>query len=303
LAKPDIALLLIDAGNEYQQLARQEAEAAAKKAEVPLAVRFSGIDLVAQLDDIRKLLGSPARPAAILIMAIRDRGLVRFARDAARTGVHWVFLNRSEDEIGELSREFPAVTLATVCLDEVETGRVQGRIIQALLPGGGNILLVEGTRRSLAARDRTLGLEEATAGTTLTLHQRVEAGWGEKEGYEAVRSWLNIALRANRRIDIVACHNDLLAVGAVAALRETAKTLGRPDLAHVPVVGCDGTPAGGQALVLAGTIAATVVLPRSAGPAVELVAARLAGGPPPPPLTLLHGAPFPPLEKLQPPGR
>ncbi len=78
LVQSSVALLLIDAGNDYQQLVRQDAEEAAKKAGVALSVRFTGADLVAQLDDIRKLLGSPVPPNAILIMAVRDRGLHRF---------------------------------------------------------------------------------------------------------------------------------------------------------------------------------------------------------------------------------
>jgi ABC-type sugar transport system substrate-binding protein len=299
MGRRDIAVLLVDAANEFQQLAREDAEEAAKKAGLGIEVRFSGADPIAQHGDLRALLAAPTPPAAILVMAVRDRGLDRAARDAARAGVHWVFLNRSEDDLDGLRREFPDVALATVCPDEVETGRVQGRILRTLLPSGGHVVLVEGTRRSLASRDRTAGLEESVPGTNLHL-QRVEAGWTEREGYEALRNWLQVAVRANYHVHAVVCHNDLLAAGAVRALKEVGEALGQPVLAGVPVVGCDGTPSGGQAMVRAGQLAATVVLPRSARPAVDLIAARLAGGKAPPPLTLLRGTPFPPLEELRP---
>jgi ABC-type sugar transport system substrate-binding protein len=302
LAETNLALLLVDAGNEFQQLAARDAEAAAMKARLALEVRFSGVDLAAQLEEIRRLLGLPNPPAAILVMAVRDHGLARCARDAARAGIHWVFLNRSEDELEDLRREFPNVVLATVCPDEVETGRIQGRILQTLLPSGGHVVLVEGSRRSLASHDRTAGLQEAIAGTKLGL-QRIEAGWTEQEGLDALGNWLRVAVRANYRIDAIVCHNDLLAAGALKALKEVGDALSQPGVADVPVVGCDGAPSGGQAMVRAGRLTATVVLPRSAGSAVELIAARLRGGAPPPPLTLLQASPFPALEELRPIGR
>ena len=66
----------------------------------------------------------------------------------------------------------------------------------------------------------------------------------------------------------MACHNDLLARGARRALVDVAKDLDHPELGKLPLVGCDGTPSVGQAMVKAGELAATVVLPRSSGPAV-----------------------------------
>jgi ABC-type sugar transport system substrate-binding protein len=299
MARPAIAVLLVDAANEFQQLAREDAEAAAKKAGLGIEVRFSGADPIAQHGDLRALLGSSTPPAAVLVMAVRDRGLERAAREAATVGVHWVFLNRSEDDLEGLRGEFPSVALATVCPDEVETGRIQGRLLRALLPSGGNVVYVEGSRRSLAARDRAAGVQEVLAGTSLNL-QPLEAGWTEQEGREAFRTWLNVAVKANYHVDAVAGQNDLIAAGALAALKEVGEALGQAGLARVPVVGCDGTPSGGQALVRAGKLAATVVLPRSTGPAVELIATTLRGGRLPAPLTLLHAAPFPPIEELQP---
>jgi ABC-type sugar transport system substrate-binding protein len=286
-----ISLCLVDADNEFQQLLLKDGEEAARKHGVGLDVFWSGHDLSAQLATVSRRLVTGPRPDALLVMAVRDKGLGRLVREAARTGIHWVFVNRSDDGLEELRREFPKLALSCVCADEIETGRIQGWILARLLPTGGKVLYVEGSRRSLAAKDRTTGAMEAVKGTPVEL-VTVEGGWTSKESEEAVHTWLGVAIRARVKIDLVACHTDLIAQGAIAALRRVANELGRPDLAKVRVVGCDGTPNVGQAMVADGRLAATIVLPRAVGPAVEIVAHVLRGGPRPAALVMLKGEPL-----------
>jgi ABC-type sugar transport system substrate-binding protein len=73
---------------------------------------------------------------------------------------------------------------------------------------------------------------------------------------------------------VVVSQNDAMAVGVRRAIRAH-----RPDWGEVPLAGCDGLPDGGQRLVRAGELAATIVTPTTAGPAVALVARALAGQP------------------------
>lgn len=299
MAQGRIALCLIDSENEYQQVVRQDGEAAARKAGLDLETHWSGANLSAQLGQLRQLVDSPTPPTAILVMAVRDQGLARTAGDAARKGIHWVFLNRSDDDVARLRSEHPGLAICQVYPDEVETGRVQGRLIQALLPEGGKVLQVQGSKRSLAAIDRTDGVREALAAGTYKLVD-LEAGWTEGEGYNALLGWLRVAVQANMRLDLVACHNDLLARGARRAIESVAGELSRPELNAVPIVGCDGTPSVGQAMVKDGQLAATVVLPRSSGPAVELVAKALSNQGLPPDVVTLHATPFPDPSKLSP---
>jgi ABC-type sugar transport system substrate-binding protein len=288
---PQIALCLVDPQNDFQQLLRADAEAAAREAGLAVDVSWSGHELSGQLTGIGRRLTTEPKPDAILVMAVRDRGLGRLVREAGRAGIHWLFLNRSEDELPELRREFPQLAISCVCADELETGRIQGRILSRLLPAGGRVLYVEGTRRSLAARDRSAGAAEAVQGTKIELVP-VEAGWTSQESEEAVHGWLAVALRAQRKIDLVACHTDAIALGAIAALRRMATELGRPELVKIPIVGCDGTPTLGQAMVADGRLVATIVLPRSAGPAVQVIASVLRGGSRPDAFVMLKGEPF-----------
>jgi ABC-type sugar transport system substrate-binding protein len=154
------------------------------------------------------------------------------------------------------------------------------------------VLYVQGIRRSLAARDRTAGMEEAAKGADLDVVP-LEGGWSADEAREAVPLWLGIAVSGGGRVDLVGCQNDQIALGTLEALGELARELGRPELVHVPVTGCDGTRQLGQRLVQEGRLRATVALARSSGQAVELLARAVTGGTPPPPLTLLKSLVFP----------
>jgi ABC-type sugar transport system substrate-binding protein len=127
-----VELFLVDEDNEFQQLLRDEAVTAATRTGLSLKTTFTGDDFSAQLAQLRRCAAS--KPEAILVMSVRDRGLVRVTAEAMREGVHWVFLNRTEDETDDLRRQFPKVALTTVCPDETETGRIQGRLIKTLLP-------------------------------------------------------------------------------------------------------------------------------------------------------------------------
>jgi ABC-type sugar transport system substrate-binding protein len=287
-----IGLCLVDPGNQYQRLLQREAEAAARTAGLEVETRFCTGDFAGQLAILSGWLEADRRPVALLVMALRDRGLGGVARRAAEAGVHLVLLNHTEDPLDEVRRDHPGVIVCQVRADEEEAGRVQGRLVDRRLPDGGRILLVEGSRRSLTARGRTAGLQEVLGRKSIAI-DRLEAGWTEEEGAAAVRRWLGISMQCRRRLDLVVCHNDSLALGARTALNAAAGEMERPDLRGIPVVGCDGAPDLGQAKVRQGALAATVVLPRLGETAVEAIALFLRTGRRPAPVRLLRGTPFP----------
>ena len=295
-----ITLALVDETNHFQQLLKADAEAAARKAGLEVETIFTGESLPEHLGALRRLIVDPERrPAALLVMAVRDHGLDRVVREAAAAGIHFVFLNAVEDDLGAVRREFPAVSVSTVCPDEVETGRVQGRQMRALVPGGRRVLYIQGSPRSLASRERTAGMQEATAGAPFEV---VLAGgdWSPAFAGRTVREWLRFAVGGRRPFDLVCCQNDHMAGGVLEALAAAAAESGKPEVARIPVAGCDGAPEIGQKMVRDGRLVATVVLPRVAGPAVEEVAALLARGVRPAPVITHAAASFPPLGELAP---
>jgi ABC-type sugar transport system substrate-binding protein len=283
-----IALALVDESNEFQQLLKQDAEAAAHRAGLSLEVHFTGEDLNEHLHELRHLIEDEAsRPDALLVMAVRDHGLSRTVRQAARAGVHWIFLNRTEDDLEPIRAEFPAAVVTTVCPNEIETGRVQGRQFKALLAQG-KVLYIQGNPRSLASRERTTGMQEEVAGAPFEV---VLAGgdWNPQAAGRAVQDWLRFAVGGRLPFDLIGCQNDHMAGGVLEALAAAAADLRRPELLRIPVTGCDGSPEFGQRMVREGRLAATVVLPRVAGPAVERIGRYLHHGERPPE-TVQHGA-------------
>jgi ABC-type sugar transport system substrate-binding protein len=295
-----ITLALVDETNTFQQLLRADAEAAAWKAGLEVETIFTGESLPEHLGALRRLIVDPGkRPAAILVMAVRDHGLDRVVREAAAAGIHFVFLNAVEDDLGAIRREFPAASVSVVCPDEVETGRVQGRQMRALVPADRRVLYIQGSPRSLASRERTAGMQEATAGASFEV---VLAGgdWSPAFAGRTVREWLRFAVGGRRPFDLVACQNDHMAGGVLEALAAAAAESGKPEIARIPVAGCDGAPDVGQKMVREGRLVATVVLPRVAGPAVEEVAALLARGEKPAPVITHAATSFPPLGEIKP---
>jgi ABC-type sugar transport system substrate-binding protein len=294
-----VTLVLIDAGNQFQQLLRKDAEEAARKAGVVLDTIFTGEGLTDHTGALRGLLvDDRRRPEALVVMAVRDRGLDRIVREAAAAGVHWVFLNAVEDDLDAVRREFPKVSVSVLCPDEVETGRVQGRQLRALLPDGRRALYVQGNPRSLASRQRTAGVQEATAGQGFDV-ALAGGDWTPEAAAQTVRDWLRLGSSTRRPFDLVACQNDHMAAGVLEALAEGARETGHPEIARTPVTGCDGAPDVGQRMVREGRLAATVVLPRVAGPAVQMVAGVLRQGTRPEPVVTVAAESFPPLGEMR----
>jgi len=292
-----VALVLVDQTNHFQQLLRADAEAAAAKAGLEVETLFTGESLPEQLGALRRLIVAPERrPAALLVMSVRDHGLDRVVREAAAAGIHFVFLNAVEDDLEAVRREFPAVSVSTVCPDEVETGRVQGRQMRALLASG-RVLYIQGSPRSLASRERTAGMQQATAGAPFEV---VLAGgdWSPAFAGRTVQEWLRLAVGGRAPFQLVSCQNDHMAGGALEAL--AAAAAGKPEFARIPVAGCDGAPDVGQKMVRDGRLVATVVLPRVAGPAVEEIARLLARGEKPAPLVTHAATSFPSIAELAP---
>jgi ABC-type sugar transport system substrate-binding protein len=294
-----VALVLVDPTNDFQQLLKADAEAAGRKAGLEVETLFTGESLPEQLGALRRLIVEPERrPAALLVMSVRDRGLDRVVREAAAAGIHFVFLNAVEDDLDAVRREFPAASIATVCPDEVETGRVQGRQMRALV-GSGRVLYIQGSPRSLASRQRTAGMQEATTGAPFEV---VLAGgdWNPAFAGRTVREWLRLAVGGRAPFGLVSCQNDHMAGGVLEALATASAEMGMPEFARIPVAGCDGAPEIGQKMVREGRLVATVVLPRVAGPAVEEIAALLARGEKPAPRLTHAATSFPPLAELAP---
>jgi ABC-type sugar transport system substrate-binding protein len=295
-----IALCLANETNEYQQMIKEDTLAAATRAGMQLEV-FSADDKVTQ--QIRQVYDcmhreAEHRPHAILIMAARVNALSRVAREALQAGIGWICLNRRMDELPDLRREFPNLPISFVSPDQREIGKIQGRQFRALLPEGGRILYVQGEATSSPAQDRLAGMRLALQGTNLEVSSVLDGNWTTEDSERVLGNWLRMVMSGKAQIDLIGCQNDAMAVGALKARQAVADYLRKPEIGRIPVTGCDGVRSFGQKLVNEGQLAATVIMPSTGGPAVNLFARALLQGERPPEEVMLPPSSFPTEEGL-----
>jgi ABC-type sugar transport system substrate-binding protein len=263
---------LLNDQQEFQRMQAADARSAAARAGLEAEVVFAESNAVLQIQQLFRFVHAPEgeRPAAIVVETVTGEGLERVARNAVRAGIGWVLVNGLARYVDALRQERPDLPIGNVALDNTECGRIQGRQVRALAPGGGPVLCLQGPADTAAASERLAGLREVLDGAyELKL---LNGDWTEQSGEKAMAAWLRLKTSEGFRPCAVVAQNDAMAVGARRAIREH-----RREWADVPLTGCDGLPEGGQRLVRAGELAATVVTPTTAGQAVTLVARTLAG--------------------------
>jgi ABC-type sugar transport system substrate-binding protein len=117
--------------------------------------------------------------------------------------------------------------------------------------------------------------------------------WTEEGGYHAVSSWLRLSTSHNESIDAVQAQNDFLALGARRAFEERTTGQERERRIKLPFLGVDGLPRTGQTWVREGSLTATVVVPPTAGQALETLVNAIRAGIQPPERTLVSPLSFP----------
>jgi ribose transport system substrate-binding protein len=275
-----LALSLINDANEYQRSIHTEVAERAARHGYSLEAHFAAGEVGAQIRQLYSCVNRPAeqRPGAVLLFPVRDGSFEYVLRDLARAGIGIVILNRRPEYVEGLRREFPRVPIGTVGPDQKEGGRMQGRQVRALLPGGGFVLYVMGPFLSSASRDRRAGFEEILKGSGID-SAAIHGDWSELAAENAVTQWLRVVMLSTLRLDLVACQNDAMAVGARRALQQAVRTMERRQLASVRLLGFDGHPDVGQRLVASGELVATIIQRVTGAPAVDWIVRRSAGEP------------------------
>jgi ABC-type sugar transport system substrate-binding protein len=286
-----VALFLEHASNPYMEQVRTEAEAEA--AEHGLTVETSFADnRFLQIQQVYGAIRAAARPAAVAILPTHDGSLARVAQAALREGIDWICLHRRTGDLEALQAEFPKPLVTLVAPDQIEIGRLQGRLARGVAMGG-NVLYVQGSKENSSTHQRLQGFREV-----IDPHREIvgaiDGNWTSEDAQTAVERWMHVMLRSVTGVDVVVCQSDAMAIGAKAGLRAASTQLARPELARVPVIGCDGLPNVGRRLVDEGELAATVWIHDVGRHAVRVVADRRRGIRPPNEVVLIP-FPYPPL--------
>lgn len=297
MKKLKFVISLTNRENDYQIEQATSAQEASQRLGLDLELLYAENDAILQSQQLLNVIQSRSspRPDGIIFEPVGGTALPQVAKAAASAGIGWAVLNREVEYLAELRRTFK-VPIFCLTSDHEEIGRIQGKQIAALLPAGGSVLLVQGPAESLAAKQRTSGMNE-----TKPAHAQVKmmrANWTEASAYKIVSSWLRLSTSQQTRIDVVAAQDDSMALGARKAFQEVAAGAVRDHYRAVPFLGIDGMPETGQACVRQGLLAATVVVPTNTGQAIEMMVRALQTGTMLPERTFTQATSYPPIEKL-----
>jgi ABC-type sugar transport system substrate-binding protein len=294
MSRPKILLSLLSRDQEFQMMQATDGQLAATKAGFEAEVLYADQNAIQQIHQLFHAVHAPAeqRPLAIVVETVVGEGLERVARNAARAGIGWVLLARRVGYLEALRREHPYLPISSVTGNQPEIGRIQGRQFRTLLPRGGVALYLQGPADTSVARERLEGASEAMEGAGIEL-RILEANWTEESAEKVVTNMLRLKSAESFRPDLVGAQNDAMAVGARRALLSL-----RPDWARLPFTGCDGLPEGGQRLVNVRELAATIVTPSNAGPAIDLVARWYKTKEQPPPQIISNPVSYPREDEL-----
>lgn len=295
--KLKFVISLITSDNDFQQEQARAAEETARRINVDVQIVYADGDAITQSQQLLKViqLDPDLRPDGIVFEAVSGTGLPHVARAAAAAGIGCVVLNCNINYIAELRNSYSA-PLCAITSDHEEIGRIQGQQLEALLPKGGSVLYIQGPSNSLPAQQRTVGMSE-TKPTDIELRM-IRGQWTEASAQKAVSAWLRLATSRNAVIDVVACQNDAMAIGARKAFDELTTGTERKKWLSLPYIGCDGVPKTGQAWVDSGALAATVVIPANTGLAINMLVQAIHGGSQPPERTLTELSSYPTLQVL-----
>jgi ribose transport system substrate-binding protein len=265
-----VALLLADEENAYQQLLVKAAKELSGRFGIEvLPPLFAGNREVKQISQFYDCIAGDTPPDGIVSMLVSAESMKGSVRAIAKAGIDCVLVNRIPAFLDQMSEEYTEILLASVAPDQVEIGRFQGRQCRKILPNGGNVILVLGVDGAPSALKRREGFLEVAGGhvTVQELHGR----WLMDRAEAAVNHYFGIGGARKVTVDLFVCQSDPMAAGVRAALDNQAKRLGSPEIAKIPIIGCDGLPDEGQAMVRAGKIDATVVMPPSSPQALEIL--------------------------------
>lgn len=284
--------------NDYQVEQALSAEQAAKKLAVQLHIVYADNDAISQSTQILKAIQAAPdeRPDAIIFEPVGGTALPQVARAAVSAGIGWAVLNRDASYIREL-RAASKAPIFGITSDHVEIGRIQGRQCAALLPRGGAVVYIQGPTENSAAKDRTIGMQEAKPpNLQLTM---LKGQWTEESAQRAVRSWLKLSTSQKAAIDLVAAQDDSMAIGARKAFSDLPE-LEKERWLSLPYLGCDGLPKTGQAWVRSGLLTATIYIPPNTGQAIEMLFDAMQHGKPLPERAITAAVSVPPLESIRP---
>jgi ribose transport system substrate-binding protein len=283
--------------NDYQAEQAVAAEHTANRLGSEIEILYAENDAVQQSQQLLRIIQSSASlPAGIIFESVGATGFPQIAKAAAAAGVGWVVLNRMVDYLSDLRRSH-RIPIFSIKSDHEEIGRIQGKQVAAVLPRGGNALLIQGSGESSGALERLTGLNETKPANIQV--KVVKGDWTEQGAHKAVSSWLMLSTSRKEHLDAVVSQNDVMAIGARKAFQEITDAEIRDRFSRLLYLGVDGVRGTGQEWLKRDLLAGTVFVPTNADIAIEMLTTAIRTGNIPPETNLTVPKSLPSLEQLR----
>lgn len=293
--KMNIFLSLVSDDSDYQVANARAAQEVARKHGFNLEVVYAEGDAINQSQQLLKVIQNKGVRPDVIILEPAGTALVHVAREAVKAGMGWVVMNREVDYFSEL-KPLAKMPLFTVGTNHLEVGRLQGKQLNELLPGGGAVLYIQGPLVTDAGQLRTKGMLETKRPSIQV--RMMNGKWTEQSAFDAVSAWLRLSTSRDAALDVVCAQNDFMAMGARKAIAAITDNSNRAKWERVKFLGVDGLAEHGYAWVRSGLLAATIITPTVADLVIEMLAKAVKQGVPPPARSFTDPCPFPALGQL-----
>ncbi|XEC95289.1 ribose ABC transporter substrate-binding protein RbsB [Paenibacillus tarimensis] len=255
--KIKVGLAISTQNNPFFVTLKEGAEQAAKAAGAELIVVDAQDDTAKQINNIEDLIQKKVN--VILINPTDSDAVVTAVEAANEANIPVITVDRAANG---------GTVTAHIASDNVKGGQMAGEYILEVLGGKGNLVELQGTAGTSAARDRGEGFHKAVDGKDgVSVVASQPADFDRAKGLSVMEN----ILQSNSDIQAVFAHNDEMALGALQAI----EAYGKKDII---VVGFDATQDAVDA-VNAGTMTATVAQkPELIGQQAVEAAVKLAQG-------------------------
>lgn len=256
-SKVTIGLSISTQNNPFFVTLKEGAEKAAAEAGAELIVVDAQDDTAKQISGIEDLI---QKKVDVILINPTDGDAVVTAVEAANdANIPVITVDRAANG---------GTVVSHIASDNVKGGQMAGDYILEALGGKGNIVELQGTAGTSAARDRGEGFHKSVDGKDgVKVVASQPADFDRAKGLSVMEN----ILQSNGDIQAVFAHNDEMALGALQAIEAAGKK-------DIIVVGFDAT-ADAVSAVNAGTLAATVAQkPEAIGQKAIETAVKVAGG-------------------------
>jgi len=234
--QPTIGLSISTLNNPFFVSLRDGAEAEAKTKGIKLITVDAEDDPAKQIAGVEDLIQK--RIKVLLINPTDSDAVANVVKEAEAAGIKVISLDR---------RVHGAEVSAHVGSDNATGGKMAANFLLEKLRDKGNVVELEGTPGSSAARERGEGFDLVIDGNAgVKVVSRQPADFDRAKGLSVMED----ILQRSKNVQGVFAQNDEMALGAIRAIEEDG-------LKNVVVVGFDAT-ADGVAAVKAGKLAGTV---------------------------------------------